>query len=110
MTNEKALAAWKQMRAEISEENHLFVGTINPEMVDLAIEALERDRWISVEERLPEPHTRVIGFMAWKSIMTVEYQNGHWYNIDHLEHMPDEAVTHWMPLPEPPKEEHNAAD
>lgn len=62
-------------------------------------------RWIPVTERLPEPHTRVIGFMAWKKITAIEYQNGMWYSIDHLEPLPDEAVTHWMPLPEPPKEE-----
>ena len=61
--------------------------------------------WIPVTERLPEPNTRVIGFMAWKSMTAIEYQHGKWYSIDHLEPLPDAAVTHWMPLPEPPKEE-----
>ena len=61
-------------------------------------------RWIPVTERLPEPNTRVIGFMAWKAMTAIEYQNGKWYSIDHLEPLPDEAVTHWMPLPEPPEE------
>ena len=41
MTIEKALAAWKQMYDEIDKENWLFVGTINPEMVKIAIEAIE---------------------------------------------------------------------
>ena len=62
-------------------------------------------KWIPVTERLPEEYTRVIGFMAWKSMTAIEYQNGKWYSIDHLEPLPDEAVTHWMPLPQPPKEE-----
>lgn len=62
-------------------------------------------RWISVKERLPEPYTRVIGYMAWKAITAIEFQNNHWYSIDHLEPLPDEAVTHWMPLPQPPKED-----
>lgn len=62
-------------------------------------------RWYSVEEQLPEPNTRVIGFMAWKAITAVEYQHNNWYSIDHIEPLPKEAVTHWMPLPEPPKEE-----
>lgn len=62
-------------------------------------------KWIPVTERLPEEYTRVIGFMAWKSMTAIEYQNGKWYSIDHLEPLPDEAVTHWMPLPKPPKEE-----
>lgn len=62
-------------------------------------------KWIPVTERLPEEYTRVIGFMAWKAMTAIEYQNGKWYSIDHLEPLPDEAITHWMPLPEPPKEE-----
>ena len=41
MDKETALQAWKQMRSEIDSDNWLFVGTINPEMVDRAIEALE---------------------------------------------------------------------
>ena len=41
MDKETALQAWKQMRSEIDPDNWLFVGTINPEMVDRAIEALE---------------------------------------------------------------------
>ena len=41
MTKEKALEAWKQMRSEIDSENWLFVGTINPAMVEIAIDAIE---------------------------------------------------------------------
>jgi len=40
MTKEKALEAWEQMYSEIDEENWLFVGTINPQMVEWAIKAL----------------------------------------------------------------------
>lgn len=64
-----------------------------------------KPKWIPVTDRLPEQNTRVIGFMAWKGITVIEYQNGKWYSIDHLQPLPNEAVTHWMPLPEPPKEE-----
>ena len=61
-------------------------------------------RWIPVTERLPLEYTRVIGYMAWKAMTAIEYQHGRWYSIDHLEPLPDEAVSHWMPLPQPPKE------
>lgn len=61
-------------------------------------------RWIPVSERLPREYTRVIGYMAWKAMTAIEYQHGRWYSIDHLEPLPDEAVSHWMPLPKPPKE------
>lgn len=64
-----------------------------------------KPKWISVNDKLPEEYTRVLAFMAWKQITAIEYQNGKWYSIDHLQYLPDEAVTHWMPLPEPPKEE-----
>lgn len=57
--------------------------------------------WISVEERLPEKHAGVIvrcedGYMA---LMT--YDGSHWNWNGRYE----DSVTHWMPLPEPPKEE-----
>ena len=48
MTLEKALDAWKQMLSEIDKENWLFVGTINPEMVQIAIDAIEKE--IGMEE------------------------------------------------------------
>ena len=66
MDKETALQAWKQMRSEIDPDNWLFVGTINPEMVDRAIEALETvikeetnlpeipDSWVPVSEKMPE--------------------------------------------------------
>ncbi len=60
-------------------------------------------KWIPVTEMLPEQNTRVIGFMAWKGITAIEYQHGKWYSTDHLQSLPNEAVTHWMPLPEPPE-------
>lgn len=50
MTNEEALKAWKKFYAEIDKENWLFVGTINPEMVSLAIKALD-SQWIPVTYR-----------------------------------------------------------
>ena len=43
MTNKEALKAWEKFYAEIDKENWLFVGTINPEMVSLAIEALKKE-------------------------------------------------------------------
>ena len=78
------------------------------DMDKLAIETVPstqpEQRWISCSERMPREFTRVIGYKAWKAMTVIEYQNGKWYSIDHLEPLPDEAVTHWMPLPKPPKE------
>ena len=59
------------------------------------------NEWISVKDRLPEEKTRVLVFVTHSSIkidtdrivgrIWVRW-NGH--------------ITHWMPLPEPPKEAH----
>ena len=41
MTDEHALSELKRMYDDIDKDNHLFVGTIPPEMIAIAIEALE---------------------------------------------------------------------
>ena len=51
MTNEEAKEAWKKLHSEIDKDNWLFVGTINPEMVVLAIKALEerpQGEWVGI--------------------------------------------------------------
>ena len=82
--------------------------TVHPESLFPAVE------WISVKDRLPEAFDEVIvyfnGFIsiAWRE--TEKRKNGivgwHW---DSQMHYPESLVnvTHWMPLPEPPKETHN---
>ena len=69
-------------------------------------------RWISVEERLPEDTNPVIAFCNGKAgnvsfedaeILAIYEEGEGWWWGSHPEisHIP---VTHWMPLPEPPKE------
>ena len=79
------------------------------EALDLAIAALERERWISVEERLPENLTSVLvrrkdcGIFVWEYIgssTTDEVWIDDCCNIYSIY-----DSTHWMPLPEPPKED-----
>lgn len=42
MTEEKALEAFKNLYNDIDKDNWLFVGTINPDMIIAAIDALEQ--------------------------------------------------------------------
>ena len=70
-------------------------------------ELLER-RWIPVEERLPEdPVKKVLVFVP--HIHGDIVDAGRYLGADGwvLEgwHLTQNAVTHWMPLPEPPEEE-----
>lgn len=63
-----------------------------------AIEELSKPRWIPVTERLPEKHERVLVHSKRVKMKTDFINNdGKWYTTP--------LVTHWMPLPEPPKEE-----
>lgn len=78
-----------------------------------AIKELSKLPWIPVTERLPEANERVIacvktieGLDVWDAVrwngkeweVEIESCYDYWTRID-------EPVTHWMPLPEPPKEE-----
>lgn len=79
-------------------------------------------KWISVEERLPEPNTDVLlianGWKArsvyigrlrrvepTKSWLTGITSKGSDWTIWGFSYIVEPIVTHWLPLPEPPKEE-----
>lgn len=57
-----------------------------------------KPRWIPVTERLPEKNEWVLVRSKFVKTRTDFISNdGHWHMTP--------AVTHWMPLPQPPKEE-----
>ena len=63
--------------------------------------------WISVEDRLPEETGRMTGYLVaigdWVGIMP--YFNGTFWENPIRGVKPTFPVHHWMPLPEPPKED-----
>ena len=68
-------------------------------------------KWISVEERLPEDNERVLavnvdGYMMTGYILCV-FDDRYSMTVYYCENGYDalDNVTHWMPLPMPPKEE-----
>ena len=70
----------------------------------------EKHRWIPVAERLPFPGDKVIVTIKDESGDTrFDFTNtGWWSGYDYKFVVEDEFcswVTHWMPLPTPPKEE-----
>lgn len=82
---------------------------INPQAADMLEKlAAERDakkpEWISVKDRLPEKNSIVLVCMdngQYKVVLTSHLSsNGEWISYDK-----NRKVTHWMPFPEPPKEE-----
>lgn len=62
-------------------------------------------RWISVEERLPEEKRRVVVTWHGRVFDAVYLWNGSFETHDGILILAGRDVTHWMPLPEPPKEE-----
>lgn len=63
-----------------------------------------RQRWIPVTERLPENGTNILSYMSDEfesRIFPANYDCGIWF--DCVLNVSQSMVTHWMPLPEPPK-------
>ena len=83
------------------------VDQLHDEAAD-AIEELSKPRWIPVTERLPEAGERVLCYCRANIYEVMKMRtDGDWVHNDQVY---DSAymsgfVTHWMPLPEPPKEE-----
>jgi uncharacterized protein YaeQ len=74
-------------------------------MVDVSSSAT-LNNWISVRTRLPDRNTNVL---AWIKCGTSEYvfietASGDPSECSGWKHYNKDQVTHWMPLPEPPKE------
>ena len=72
----------------------------------LAIEALKKENgvtvqeWISVDDRLPEQGEKAICIDADGDMMIGKYTEWGWMFPCYFE-----DLTHWMPIPEPPKGE-----
>lgn len=65
--------------------------------------------WISVKDMLPEPFVSVLACIPSESPLPTVHESyiadhGAWVCILTAERYKPGEVTHWMPLPEPPKE------
>lgn len=62
-------------------------------------------KWISVKEKLPENDYNYLVFTSDRNdaVIATYYGDGEWLEYDSTNLIP--LVTHWMPLPEPPKED-----
>lgn len=66
-------------------------------------DGLHADKWVSVDDRLPDKHTRVLCYFKYEPessdvICENTYFSGGFWLSD------GSKVTHWQPLPEPPAE------
>lgn len=78
------------------------------EALSMAVAALreqEERRWIPVTERLPENIANRVLVVCERSngVFYAHYEKPFWINLE-TDKPFISTVTHWMPLPEPPKE------
>lgn len=71
----------------------------------MGMEALERTRWIPCSNRMPETNGEDVSYLVYvPSFGAVDIADYH-PDVDEWAFMGlPVTVTHWMPLPEPPKE------
>ena len=70
-------------------------------------------KWIPVAERLPDKNGEYLCRWVNKSVSDAEYEStygsfGYWFNFwedEYKDWISYEGITHWMPLPDPPKGE-----
>lgn len=66
----------------------------------------QQSEWISISERLPECHTKVIIYYNDNQSLGIYDELDEWnvfYSNGLKTENPANKITHWMPLPEPPK-------
>lgn len=69
-------------------------------------DAVPVPQWISVKDRMPEDNDRVIAFRPYEAEVSAYRYSVMWgwalkTSVSHR------GITHWMPLPEPPKGEND---
>jgi len=71
-------------------------------------DTLERDpcKWIDVEDKLPETLQSVLCALENGAVLQLTYGDlsGFFMPLSSQKVLPSNPVTHWMPLPEPPKD------
>lgn len=65
---------------------------------------IEQPQWISCAERLPDENQEVLCLTPDGSFRVFGWTYIDWMWFDDNEWRDEKDVTHWMPLPEPPKE------
>ena len=71
----------------------------------MAISALEKTKWISVNDRLPENVKEgLLIALRWGAVDIGWCEDGRW-GSEFVDEYEDGEVTHWMPLPKPQKGE-----
>ena len=92
----------------IEELQKRLCGSIPKGDAEIIISELSKPRWISVKERLPKDDERVLTIGPKGGMQICRFRDStptlgwHFWTAGNARIA---TVTHWMPLPDPPKEE-----
>lgn len=104
MTNEEAIRMLTRLKNQINFE--WTDAQKKMDALNVAIKALQGQRWIPCSERPPEKRIEVLATTSWGDITKAEYLGeDFWLIQEGYTNASDEDVVAWMPLPEPYKEE-----
>lgn len=104
-----------QLKADIEDETSENTTQHREYIADLMIaNGVTVQEWISVNDRLPDGFGEVLVIVSGKPQKNItldaayelaEYDHGEGWIIEMWPEWEDAVVTHWMPLPHPPKGE-----
>ena len=105
-------ASKEELQADVDTVNEMYPdiphahhnAPIIAEFTQVPIEGVERE-WISVEERLPEPCDKVTVALSDGCVLVGRLYSNGWsaFFMDGEQSVIERQVTHWQPLPSPPK-------
>lgn len=103
--HECCTSAYERGEQNALKEQEGIIKTLKDKNAKLMLK--EQAEWIPVGERLPDNNEDILAYCVHgeeSCIVPANYYNGEFYNCIFNAVMRCE-ITHWMPLPKPPKEE-----
>lgn len=113
MTKEKQIERtieWLNNAINVERNSYFGKGCITVTLIEAdkildVLQGYRKQEWISVEDRLPEESTNVLAYSTKYNEIIFLYYCGEdeWEDEKGFASAKYYGITHWMPLPEPPK-------
>lgn len=106
MSNEKKqIEEMAKVLKDYTEKNRIMASHVILECYaeEIYSKNYRKQEWISVDERLPEVGTRVVGYDYESNVRCYFITEGRWWIDEGWNTAKGWGITHWMPLPEAPK-------
>lgn len=104
MNDTKGLA--EEIRGQIAADNRFDHADNRTRLLERALTALKAQGWQPIESAPKDPDGDFILMHSRDGITLSARWNGHQFSFGHHS-WPQVDFTHWMPIPQPPKEPNN---